>query len=362
VLFDGKQRPLLVPAGRYKLQRLCLPYFVGNRLRARYAQLLLLLNSFVPAARLLPELRLRFAKRNLAWRGFLKNAPAHAAIQIGTAGPYQKASALLISGHGEGLALAKIALVPSADRMVMKEVAWLRELAGMCEVAGEVPKLLAQGETGDGRRYLVTSLAPSTRTTTAFTPAHKQFLGRLGRARMEPMNFRTSPCCEYLERTLAELDPRLARNDLMQLEDALLDCRVSLSGCECPFVFMQGDFACWNIRLDQRRIFVFDWEYARLGGNPLADIIHYHMIQRAASGRNISLRFVVDVMRLAHQFAQQLYPEWKWRAREVSSLALAYFLEVLILYCQASGGRDRTNNVMRSYWLLMERRAAWFLN
>jgi hypothetical protein len=361
VLFDGRQRPLLMPAGGYELQKLCLPYFVGNRLKASYAQLLLRLNAFVPTAGLLPELRLPFTARERASWAFLQNAAAHAAIQIGTPGPYQKASALLVSQHGEGLALAKIALVPSADRMVLQEVAWLRELEGMGGVAGDVPELLAEGETADGRRYLVTSLAPSTRTCTAFTPAHRNFLARLGRARMEPLNFRESPCYEYLERTLAELDPQLAREDTMQLEDALLDCRICLSGCVCPFVFTQGDFACWNIRLHQQRVFVFDWEYARLGGNPLADIFHYHLIQRAASGRSVSLRFVAKVMRFAHQIAQQLYPEWTWRARMVSSLALAYLLEVLLHYCQASGGRDRTSHVMRSYWLLMERRLAWLM-
>jgi hypothetical protein len=361
VLFVGRQRPLLIPTGRYELQKLCLPYFVGDRVRSAYARLVLKLNAFFPTAGLLPELGLPLAQREVGVWGFLANVPSHAAIQIGTSGPYQKASALLISEQGTGLALAKIALVPSADPMVRKEAGWLRELAGVGEMADDVPKLLAEGETGDGRRYLVTSLAPSFKTTTAFTPAHAQFIRRLGGARMEVMNFNASPCCEYLERTLAELDSQLAHKDSRQLEDALHDCRARLAGSTYPFVFTQGDFAPWNVRLHRQGIFVFDWEYARMGGNPLADVYHYHLIQRAAPGRNISRRFVAAVMRFVHQVAQQLYPDWRWRTREVSALALAYLLEVLIHYCQASGGRDQTDGVMRSYWLLMERRAEWLV-
>ena len=67
---------------------------------------------------------------------------ALAAIQIGTPGPYQKASALLITDKGEGLALAKIALVPGADAMVVSEAGWLRLLETEKRLAGEVPQLL----------------------------------------------------------------------------------------------------------------------------------------------------------------------------------------------------------------------------
>ena len=357
VLFGGRQRPLLMPIGEYQQQKQWLPYFVGGRSKSLYARTLLKLNSLLPTAGLLPE----FQVERAADAGHDRETPAglQSVIQIGTTGPYQKASVLLISERGEGLALAKVALVPSADAMVVAEANWLREVAGLDRFSDQVPRLLAEGAVADGRRYLVTSLAPSTRATTDFTPAHARFLRRLGRSRMEIMGFRASPCCAYLEGSLVAVLPHVEREDAARLRDALLDCQRALSDFVGPFVFSQGDFAWWNIRLHPDGIFVFDWEYARLGANPLADLFHFHMMQRAAAGRSIGRRFLAKLMRRAQEFARELYPETKWRASKVSAFALVYVLEVLLQYCRAGKGLDRTAKVIQTYWQLMERRSAW---
>jgi hypothetical protein len=151
----------------------------------------------------------------------------------------------------------------------------------------------------------------------------------------------------------------VARDDAARLREALLHCRRELSDFACPFVFSQGDFAWWNIRLHPNGIFVFDWEYARLGANPLADLFHFHMMQRAAAGRTIGMAFLAKLMRRAQEFARELYPETKWRAGKVSALALTYVLEVLLQYCRAGKGLDRTAQVIQKYWQLMERRSLW---
>lgn len=357
VLFGGRQRPLLMPTGTYQQQKQLLPYFVGGRLKSLYARVLLKLNSLLPRGGFLP----RFQVPRAVNVGGVCEAPAglRAAIQIGTTGPYQKASALLVSERGEGLALAKIALVPSADAMVVAEANWLRELTGLGSLAGQVPQLLDEGAVANGRRYVVTSLAPSTLVTTDFTPAHAGFLRRLGRSRMEIMRFQTSPCCEYLEGSLAAVLPQVTRDEAARLRAAWRDCDGALSDFVGPFVFSQGDFAWWNIRVHPGGIFVFDWEYARLGANPLADLFHYHMMRRAAAGRRIGGWFLATLMRQAQEFARELYPEARWRASKVSAFALAYVLEVLLQYCRSVGSLDRSGDVIQGYWRLMERRAAW---
>lgn len=363
VLFGGRQRPLLVPAGEYQLQKQWLHHFTGGRMRTLYATVLLKLNALLPTLGLLPEFRMRRAA-DTGWRtcrlrpGGVSAGP-RAAIQIGTKGPYQKASALLISDEGEGLALAKIALAPSADAMVMAEANWLRTLEEVDEITTHVPRLLAEGMVPNGRRYLVTSLAPSTRVTTEFTAAHARFLSRLGRARMEIMRFDASPCCESLERALAETAFMMTREEAAQLRAALSECRRSLYDFVCPLVLSQGDFASWNIRLHPQGIFVFDWEYAQRHANPLADLFHYHLIQRAAAGRSVGRWLLALVMRRAQTFARQYYPESKWRASRISALALAYLIEVMFQYSRANGKIDREDRVMHCYWSLVERRATW---
>jgi hypothetical protein len=351
ILFGRQQRPLLMPVGAFGAQRKWLPHFVGSRLRALYAMTLLRLNAWVPAAGLLPELRLQ----NPAGA----TTGPQSVIQIGTTGPYQKASVLLTSESGEGVALAKVALVESADAMVAAEAGWLREIEALEGLVGQVPRLLAEGAVESGRRFLVTSLSPSARVTTDFTPAHADFLARLGRSRMEIQRFETSPCCESLERMFAELAPVLAREDAARLGGALRDCRAQLRDFVGPLVSSQGDFAYWNIRINPPGIFVFDWEYAQRNANPLADLFHFHLIQRAAAGRPLGRWFVASVLRRAQAFGHQHYPEAKWRAPKVSALALAYLLKVILQYAGVRGGIDRADLVVREYGSLIERRSAW---
>lgn len=359
VLFGDRQRPLLMPAGSYHFQKRCLPYFIGNRLKVLYAQALLKANSLLPGAGLLPEFRLPRARRGLMNCRFPSCKPSHAAIQIGTSGPYQKASVLLMSERGDGLALAKVAMLPSADQMVTTEAGWLRQIKEVRKLAGYVPQLLGEGKALNGRRYLVTTLAPGTRTTKAFTSAHTRFLGILGRSRMDMMRFNVSPCCEYLERTLDEIAPHVTRHDLQTLKAALRDCQSALSGWSGPFVVAQGDFAPWNIRVHRQRIFVFDWEYAKAGANPLSDVFNYLMIQQAVSDSSIGTRTLATAMRLAQEIAPQLHAGMKWGSREISALALAYLLEVLLCYSRSKGRIDRAHPVIESYWRLMERRGEW---
>jgi len=363
ILFGGRQRPLLMPVGKYELQKRGLPYFIGGRLRTLYAMGLLKLNALVPAFGLLPEFEARRLKDTVQQECQQRSdgmvIGPWVAIQIGTKGPHQKASALFLSENGEGLALAKIALAASADSMVVAEASWLRDLEGMDGLAGQVPRLLAEGAVGNGRRYLVSSVAPSTQVTTDFTSAHAGFLARLGRARREIMRFDSSPCCESLVRMLAEITPALMRDEAARLRDALCDCRKSLRDYQGPFVLSQGDFAWWNIRVHPRGIFVFDWECAQHGANPLADLFHYHLIRRAAAGRSVSKSYLGAVVQRAQVFAHQHYPESEWCASRVSALVLAYVLDVFFRYSRAIGGIDRKEHVMRGYWSLIERRSTW---
>lgn len=360
VLFGGRQRPLLMSAEKYRLQKQWLTFFVADRLKALYARALLRLNAFAPDIALLPELQASCPRHGgLPGRSNEDSMTTLAAIQIGTTGPYQKAAALLTSESGQSLALAKIALVPSADCMVTAEASWLRQVARISDLADQAPQLLAEGEAARGRRYIVITLAPGNEVTTDFTVAHENFLTRLGRARMETGDFAASACCQSIERALADVAPYAKHGEVAQLLGAWGECRRLLSRYSGPFVFSQGDFVWWNIRAHLQRIFVFDWESARLAANPLADILHYQLLQRAAPGRNVSRRYLIAAMNRAQAFALRIHPEWKWDAQVVSGLVLAYLLQVLLDYSRASEDIVRNEPVVRNFWRLMERRSTW---
>ena len=359
VLFGGRQRTLLMPEGTYGFQKRCLRFFLGDSARALYARALLKANSLFPRSGLLPEFRLPRARHGFAPFRLPVREPAHGAIQIGSAGPYQKASVLLMSARGEEFALAKVALADSANQRVRAEAGWLRNLDGIPPLREHVPHLLAEGAAGNGRRYLVTTLAPGTRMTRSFTSGHRAFLGKLARVHREPAKFPASPCSSQLETMLAQLDAYVPRIGAETLHDAMRDCREMLRDWAGPFVVAQGDFAPWNIRMRDDRLFVFDWEYARRGANPLMDLYNFFVIQRALSARPVSNGFLANVTRLAEETARALYPEWKWRPRALSALLLAYLLEVILSYTHASGRLERTHPVIASYWRLIERRRQW---
>lgn len=359
VLFGDRQRPLWLPPGEFRLQARCLRYFISDPCKALYAETLLRVNALAPRARVIPELRLSRAMRRILSFELPLRGPWRAAFQLGTAGPYQKVSVLLTSDEGEGIAFAKVAMAQSADAMVAGEARWLRELASVRQLKGQVPQLIAEGATRNGRRYLVTTLAPSTRQSGALTVAHARFLETLGRARLETSPFNRSPCFRRLEQRLGHLALCAPRDGLAVLESALADCARHLGGWRGPFVIAQGDFASWNIRLRPEGIFVFDWEYACAGANPLADIFNFLLMPRAAAGRSISFRCLAAVMRRAAVLVRQLYPEWNWSARVVATLALAYLLDVILHYCLANQCLDQADPVVRNYWQLVERRSAW---
>ena len=50
-----------------------------------------------------------------------------------------------------------------------------------------------------------------------------------------------------------------------------------------PSVLAHRDFTPWNIRASDAGLYVFDWEYAADGRNPLFDVFHFHTICRALS-------------------------------------------------------------------------------
>ena len=358
VLFAGRSRPMLLPAARYPIQRACLHYFIGERRAQWLARALLRANHLWPGAGLLPRVDLPDAPARPGAGPQLSDA-AYVAFQVGTPGPFQKASALFLGATGEGVALAKTAMAPSGDALVTSEARWLGTLAGIDALATQVPRLLGEGETTEGRRYLLASAASSTCTTLDFTPSHARFLGALGRTCFGTGGFRDSPGARALRRNLDRLRGMLPESRRVALHDAVADCQALLADYDGPLVVSQGDFAPWNIRLHGQEVFVFDWEYASEGANPLSDVLHYLLMPRALRRGRLRGRILDEALRRAQAFARQTYPEWRWRERTVSALALGYLLGVLLHFTVASGRFEVAHPVIATYWQLVKERSSW---
>jgi hypothetical protein len=334
-------------------------HFVGDPARRLWLGALLKVDSLLPRAHALPEMEM---PRNMR-RGLCFEVPVAGArpsvIETGAAGPMQRASAIFTTVEGEAVAYAKVARVPSADEVIRAEAAWLRRLTGVADLSGRVPQLLDEGTTLNGRCYFVTRIAPTTRSSLKFSAAHIGFLAALGRTHVESRKFSASPVLQRLEGMLARLDLCVDRAAVFVLKDALRDCARGLAGVEVPAVVAHGDFTPSNMRRDRGSLFVFDWEQAHAGANPLSDLLHFLLAPLAAMRHDLLPRALWARVRSARARALLLYPEWHWTDSAVASLALAYLIESVARRVLAHRCLDMSDPLARNYWRLLETRAGW---
>ena len=255
--------------------------------------------------------------------------------------------------------LVKTAADEFGDRELAREAQWLRELADVRDLEGQVPRLLDEGINAQGRRYLVMSVAPGTGETRAFTPGHERFLAHLGKARFRSTDFEVSGCCEQLSQSLRQLEGNVSAATFDTLRAAYRDCETALLYWTGPYVLSQGDFAPWNIRTLGSQLFVYDWGSARTEASPLDDVLHYLIVQRALYGRPVTAKFLQLAMKRAHDFAVLAYPEWTWRARVIGALTLVYLLGALLHHSVPARRLDRGDALVKPYWNLIQKRSAW---
>jgi hypothetical protein len=262
------------------------------------------------------------------------------------------------------LSLVKTAVDDSSDRLLAREARWLRELASVSALEGQVPRLLEEGTGADGRRFLVMAIPPGVGEmrggeTRAFTVEHARFLASLGKARFRVTDFELSGCGDWLHRALGRVEAFAPGRDAALLQAAFHDCETALLYWTGPYVVAQGDFAPWNIRTLGPQLFVSDWGHTRTDASPLDDVLHYLMIQRALTSRPVTGAFLQSAMQRAQAFARQAYPEWTWRAPVIGALTLVYLLGATLHRTLARGTLDRADPMTGLYLRLLERRASW---
>jgi hypothetical protein len=255
--------------------------------------------------------------------------------------------------------LVKTAADELGERQLAREAQWLRELETVRSLEGQVPRLLEEGTNGEGRRYLVMSVAQGSGETRAFTPGHERFLASLGKARFRSTDFEVSGCGEQLNQSLVELAGWVSNEALATLRAAYRDCETALLYWTGPYVLSQGDFTPWNIRTLGSQLFVYDWGRARTDASPLDDVLHYVILQRALYARAVTAKFLQSAMKRAHDFAVLAYPEWSWRPRVIGALTLVYLLGALLHHSLSSCRLDRSDALVKSYWNLIQKRSAW---
>ena len=282
------------------------------------------------------------------------------ALQCGSSGPLQKLVLFAPSSANHEARTVKIALRPTADIAIEREVAWLDRLVGHSGMAGRVPRLVKHGKLPSGRSFVTATAVETGVRLDGFSPPVADFL-------------HTLHVCDETIRPWSE------HSDVRDMESALDACRhyfppaagkamnaawqslhLSLGMVKLPSVVQHGDFAPWNMKMHDDQLCVFDWEYAKYSSNMLADYLHFHLVPRALGWRKPSIGYLTStLMPAAEKFVRQSSTLGKTAVSVIPSLVLAYLVDTVVFYVQTTQLFDPQDAVVNAYMPLIAARSRW---
>jgi hypothetical protein len=195
------------------------------------------------------------------------------AFSLGTPSQFRKLTVQVMRPNGETLGYIKLPLTEAANQRVRHEAAVLERLWNIPKLRRHVPKVLHAGPWNGGY-MLIQSCGPSQPGQMEFGPAHETFLRTLWRARQ--MEKPGQVIVKELSARWAQACLRLDPGSRGLGEETLRRANRELSGQTIPCGIMHGDFAPWNTRRENGRLFVFDWEAAEWGAPTAWDVFHFH--------------------------------------------------------------------------------------
>lgn len=357
-LFGARARPLLVPCDDAAAARRAVGFFCGSTRLRGVGLLQLGLHQAIGLPRL-PVLQ----HASLVRPGLLGLPEADlsaVAMQCGSPGPLQKLTLFCPAvGAGPPL-LVKLALRPSADVAIDREVQSLKQLAQMPRMAGFIPRLHAHGRLPSGRAYLTTDALDHARAVHHLGGPVRQVLAALAQPGAAALAWAASANAQRLRQRWDACWDVLPAHAAGVIGAALAELGQRLGGAQLPQLLQHGDFAPWNIRQAGRRICVFDWEYAQPSCNPLADFLHFHLIARALGAHPPDARHLQRVLlHKAVAFAGEAWPQLACTPDLAACLLQDYLLDTVLFYTQSSGRFEPDHPVVRAYMALLEHRNQW---
>jgi hypothetical protein len=205
------------------------------------------------------------------------------ALSLGTPNRFRKLTIQVMRPDGEILGYIKLPLTEAATERVRHEAEVLRRLWNFAALHCHIPKVLHAGDWENGY-ILFQSRGPSCPGPIQFNNLHDDFLQKLrglhqvkkaGEALVKEVGARwqkAEPSLDSAWRALGQA--------------ALAKAEQELDGVMIPCGIMHGDFAPWNTRVENGRLYAFDWESAAWDAPILWDIFHFHVQVASLLNRN----------------------------------------------------------------------------
>lgn len=293
----------------------------------------------------LEELRVRGSGRD-----------ARAVVSLGTPGPYNKATVMLVSEAGHALAVAKFGQSRASVTLLENETAWLARLGESFSSAGNVPRLMFAGPLGGGFALVQTILGgaiPDVRADGLVL----SFLAKLQTVGHSPPGFVQSEMRRAMGERLDTLAAKLPLTWTSRGQAALTTLDEGLRCVALPTVVAHRDYSAWNMRLKGDSLGVFDWEYCASGYIPTYDWYHYKLLP-LAQRRPPSTAEVAALVRGAAGLGATLGPQ---KVASADYQMLAYLVDVCLFYLESNEGRDEHDVIVQRYAALIDQFETWRL-
>lgn len=279
-------------------------------------------------------------------------------ISMGTPGPYNKQTIVLLDRSGAAKAIAKCALSPAARKLLENEAHWLQWLAAQPALVGSIPRLLAQAEVEEAL-VILQSPGAGRQCHGALQPLHVRFLAELHRASLGEGPFDRSGMYRAMQDRLERMRAHLTDAWRSRATEALSRFGAEFGSSPVPQVLAHRDFAPWNMLIQGERLFIFDWEYACTGYIPLYDLYHYCLMPRVLR-RDVAGPEAVVVIKEVSQLYARVAQGGSPALRPDIQL-LAYLLDLCLFYLESNDGNDAGDRVVRRYGELIDRFEEWRL-
>jgi hypothetical protein len=256
----------------------------------------------------------------------LREQDLRLAFYLGTPGAYRKLTAQVITTQKHVPAYAKIAEDALARASLEREYETLTRLSSIDALSERVPRALGWFNWANARVLLVTP-GPGQAGPRRLMTSHAEFLHTLHQAFVEARQFETSAMWYRMVDTVQCLDSQMSGEWSRRFQRAFDKLRDTLGTVTLPLSLAHRDFAPWNTRLASNGLFVFDWEVAADGMTPLYDVLHFHAIQAALSGRPYRAKLAY-IRRIGGA-------DWPGTEDYFEALSLAYLTDMSLHYTEA---------------------------
>jgi hypothetical protein len=264
--------------------------------------------------------------------------------RTGAAGPWSKDTILILDKKGaKPLYFVKAGAGAAVDSLLQNEADWLCRLRDDKSLAKHVPGIVAHRSGED--LCFVAQYPVSGNLEFSLGSLQLDFLRKLQGHSLQRMRFEDSNLSHSINARLADLDGHLTDAWSNRIKKAMRKITESFSDTPILLVAAHNDFTPWNIRLENGCAYVFDWEYAASERLPLFDPLHFALLPLALRGR--------PTIKMIQSMYETFQLTKKWLGNDLcyqmQIQALAYLVNLCILYLWSECGKPNSSPVLKSY-------------